>query len=80
MALEDGRDIIRGLQGLMLQRLNALGLAVAGRCRLGPARAVQVVLPAEISDQPRQVHERLGVTDVFGADDVGDARSHRWRA
>ena len=80
MALEDGRDIIRGLQGLVLQALDAVCLEVDGRCHLGPADAVQVVLAAQVPHQLRQPDERLCVPGVLDADDVRDARSHRWGA
>ena len=53
MPLKDGRDIVIDLEHFVLQRLDALCLAVAGRRRLDPAHAVQVVLAAEVPHQLR---------------------------
>ena len=80
MALQDGGDVIRGLEGFVLQSLDPVSLVIAGCRRLDPAHAVQVVLAAEIPHQLRQLDERLGVPCVLDADDVRDARSHCWRA
>ena len=75
MALQDGGDVIRGLEGFVLQSLDPVSLVIAGCRRLDPGNAVQVVLAAEVTYQLRELDKRCGVASVLGADHVGDTHS-----
>ena len=46
VTLQDGGDVVRGLEGFVLQDLDAVRLVVDSRRRLDPADAVEVVLTA----------------------------------
>ena len=80
VALKDAGNVVVDLEHFVLQRLDAVSLAVAGCRRLDPAHAVQVVLAAEIPHQLRQLDQRRGAPRVRDTDDVRDACSHCWRA